>query len=43
LPLEAVAEVGRYCEENAALIALEAEEERRLLTHAGVALAPAPR
>ena len=43
LPLEAVDEIVRYCEENAALIGLEADEERRRLSDAGVALAPAPR
>jgi hypothetical protein len=43
LPLEAVDEVRRYCQDNAALIALEADEERRRLNDAGVALAPAPR
>jgi hypothetical protein len=43
LPLEAVEEVLRYCEENTALIVLEAEEERRRLADAGVRLAPAPR
>lgn len=41
LPLEAVEEIVRYCEENAALIALEADEERRRLSDAGVRLAPA--
>lgn len=41
LPIAAIDEVVRYCEENAALIALECEEERRWLGEAGVALAPA--
>jgi len=41
LPLVAIDEILRYCEANAALIALEADEERRQLTDAGVALAPA--
>jgi hypothetical protein len=41
LPLEAVEEIVRYCEENAALIALEADEERCRLSDAGVQLAPA--
>jgi len=43
LPPQAVEEILQYCEQNAALIALEAEEERRRLADAGVALAPAPR
>ncbi len=43
LPPQAVDEIVRYCEDNAALIALEADEERRRLSDAGVALAPAPR
>ena len=41
LPLEAVEEIVRYCKENAALIALEADEERRRLNDAGIQLAPA--
>lgn len=41
LPSEAVDEILRYCEANAALIALEADEERRGLQDAGVPLAPA--
>jgi hypothetical protein len=41
LPLEAIEEIDRYCDENAALIALEADEERRRLSDAGVQLAPA--
>ncbi len=41
LPSEAVEEILRYCEANAALIALEADEERRRLQDAGVPLAPA--
>jgi hypothetical protein len=40
LPVEAVDEIVRYCEANAALIALEADEERQQLGDAGVALAP---
>ncbi len=43
LPLEALDECVRYCEENGPLIALEADEERRRLSDAGIALAPAPR
>ena len=43
LPLEAVEEILRYCKESAVLIALEADEERRRLTDAGIGLAPAPR
>jgi hypothetical protein len=41
LPTQAIEEVRRYCEANAALIALEADEERRRLQDAGVSLAPA--
>jgi len=40
LPPEAIEEIVRYCEENAALISLEADEERRRLNDAGVQLAP---
>jgi hypothetical protein len=40
LPLEAIREITRYCEGNAALIALEADEERRRLNDAGIRLAP---
>lgn len=41
LPVEAVEKAVRYCEQNTALIALEADEERRRLNDAGVQLAPA--
>lgn len=41
LPLAAVAEIVRWCDANAALIAAEAVEERRRLADAGVALAAA--
>jgi uncharacterized protein (DUF433 family) len=40
LPLEAVEEIVRYCETNRDLIAMEAEEEKRLLEEKGVPLAP---
>ena len=41
LPAEAIEEIIRYCEENAALIALEADEERRRLRDAEIRLASA--
>ena len=41
LPPEAVEEILRYCESNATLIALEADEERHRLQDAGVPFAPA--
>jgi len=41
LPAEAIEEIIRYCEKNAALIALEADEERRRLRDAEIRLAPA--
>jgi len=41
LPAEAIEEIIRYCEENAALLALEADEERRRLRDAEAWLAPA--
>ena len=41
LPPEAVREIVRYCQENRALLDMEAEEEQRRLQEAGVALAPA--
>jgi hypothetical protein len=41
LPPEAIEESVRYCEQNATLIALEADEERRRLRDAEVRLAPA--
>lgn len=44
LPLEAVLEAVKYCEQNRELIALEAQEERQRLVAAGVRLdAPASR
>lgn len=41
IPVEAVAEAVRWCEEHRALLAMEAEETRRRLVLAGVGLAPA--
>jgi hypothetical protein len=41
LPAEAIKEIVRYCGQNAALIALEADEERRRLRDAEIRLAPA--
>jgi hypothetical protein len=41
LPSEAIEEIVQYCKENAALIALESDEERRRLRDAEVRLAPA--
>jgi len=41
LPPEAIGEIVRYCEEKRALIALEADEERRRLSGAEIRLAPA--
>jgi len=41
LPPEALEEIVRYCEGNRALIALEADEERRRLGDAEIRLAPA--
>ncbi len=41
LPVAAVLEIVRYCEENEALLGMEADEEKRLLIEAGVLLEPA--
>jgi uncharacterized protein (DUF433 family) len=40
LPLDAIKEIIRYCEENQELIGMEADEEKRILTEKGVALTP---
>ena len=40
LPIEAIREIVRYCEENKTLLGMEAEEERRRLLEAKVALSP---
>jgi uncharacterized protein (DUF433 family) len=40
LPLAAVEEIGRYCEEQRALLEMEAEEERRRLLEEGIRLEP---
>lgn len=42
LPVEAIDEVVRYCEQNEGLIDAEAEEERRYLVTQGVQLEPPP-
>lgn len=42
LPLEAVEEAARYCEEQKDLIALEGLEERRYLMEKGYRLEPPP-
>ena len=39
LPVEAVSEAVAWCEQNRAMLTMEAEEERRFLIGAGVALA----
>jgi hypothetical protein len=41
LAVEAVHEVVRWCEDNRALLEMEAREESRRLASAGVVLAPA--
>jgi len=41
IPVEAVEEAVRWCEANRALLDMEAREEARRLSSAGVALAPA--
>lgn len=41
LPLEAIQEAVRYCRENAELLALEANEERRRVVEKGHRLGPA--
>lgn len=41
LPVEAIHEAVRYCQENAELLALEASEERRRLTEKGHSVGPA--
>ena len=40
LPVDAIDEIVRYCEANRALLAMEADEERRWLEERGVALGP---
>ncbi|HLK59721.1 MAG TPA: hypothetical protein VKU00_24380 [Chthonomonadaceae bacterium] len=40
LPLEAIEEIIRYCEENRDLIEMEADEEKRFLQEKGVPLTP---
>ena len=40
LPLDAMDEIIRYCEENRALLDMEADEERRYLDEAGINLDP---
>jgi hypothetical protein len=40
LPVAAIEEIVRYCEANRALLAMEADEERRWLEERGVALGP---
>ncbi len=40
LPVDAINEIVRYCEANRALLAMEADEERRWLEERGVALGP---
>jgi hypothetical protein len=40
LPLEAIDEIVRYCEEHRELLVAEAEEERRRLIASGVSLEP---
>lgn len=42
LPLDAIQEAARYCEEQKDLIALEALEERRYLMEKGYRLEPPP-
>lgn len=43
LPLEAIEEIDRYCQSNQALIAMEADEERRTLLDACIPLASGAR
>jgi hypothetical protein len=40
LPVEAIEEIVRYCEENRELIGMETDEEKRILLEAGVVLEP---
>lgn len=42
LPLAAIGEAVRYCEEQAELVALEANEQRRRLIEKGYRLEPPP-
>lgn len=42
LPIEAVAEIVRYCEQNEPLLRMEADEERRRLSEGGLSVEPDP-